>query len=115
MPTLKRHRLLALLLVMLVLPACTTMQTTYFRGSYQELARADNPILLPPAGQPGFSQVDDMAVKSREMLQAGYMSSVPCSPAWRRATRRNGEWRSARPTWCWKHRFPGPASCTTTW
>lgn len=73
MPTFELHRLLALLLVMLVLPACNTMQTTYFRGSYQALGKADNPVLLPFSGQPGFSQVEDMSVKSREMLQAGYM------------------------------------------
>jgi membrane-associated protease RseP (regulator of RpoE activity) len=72
MPTLKLHRLLALTLAVLVLPACTTMQTTYFRGSYQEFAKADDPMLLPYKGQPGFSQADDMAVKARAMQTEGY-------------------------------------------
>jgi hypothetical protein len=73
MPTLKLRRLLALALAVLALPACTTMQTTYFRGSYQELAKADDPMLLPYAGQPGFSQADDMAAKARAMHAEGYV------------------------------------------
>jgi membrane-associated protease RseP (regulator of RpoE activity) len=72
MPTVKLHRLFALVLAMLVLPACTTMQTTYFRNSYQELVKADDPGLLTHAGKPGFSQAEDMAVKARAMHGEGY-------------------------------------------
>ncbi len=67
------HRALLLALIVLLLPACTTMQTTYFRGSYQQLAAADDGSLLPYRGEPGFSLVGDMEAKARAMHDEGYV------------------------------------------
>lgn len=67
------HRTLFLALIVLLLPACTTMQTTYFRGSYQQFATADDGSLLPHKGEPGFSLVDDMEAKARAMHDEGYV------------------------------------------
>lgn len=66
-------RLAALPLAVLLLPACTTMQTTYFRNSYVELAKHDAPGLAPYGGAtPRFSLVGDMKAKEREMYGEGY-------------------------------------------
>jgi hypothetical protein len=66
-------RLAVLPLSILLLPACTTMQTTYFRASYVELAKADAPGLVPHGtAEPGFSLVQDMKAKEREMYGEGY-------------------------------------------
>jgi len=72
MPTLRLHRPLVLVLAILA-SGCTGMQTTYFRESYQQLAKADDPFLLPHSGQPGFSQVDDMAERARAMHAEGFV------------------------------------------
>lgn len=59
------------LLIVLSLPACTTMQTTYFRASYQELAKMDNPS-PPKDAMPGFAMVNDMKASARDMYGEGY-------------------------------------------
>lgn len=57
---------------LLLLSACTAMQTTYFRVGYVELAKADAPGFIPSSGTPKFVQVDDMAPKARAMYNEGY-------------------------------------------
>jgi hypothetical protein len=67
------RRISLIALVCLCLPACTTMQTTYFRASYVELAKADAPGLVRHGtAQPSFSLVQDMKAKEREMYGEGY-------------------------------------------
>jgi hypothetical protein len=52
--------------------ACTTLQTTYFNVGYVELAKSDDPGLVPFNGTPGFSQTDDMEKKARAMYNEGF-------------------------------------------
>jgi hypothetical protein len=66
-------RLLILAIVVLCLPSCTTMQTTYFRTGYTEIVQADHPGLQPFEGTPAFTQVDDMTEKSRALYGEGYV------------------------------------------
>lgn len=54
------------------LQGCTTMQTTYFRVSYQELAKIENSDSSANGATPGFAMVDNMETKAREMYGAGY-------------------------------------------
>jgi membrane-associated protease RseP (regulator of RpoE activity) len=48
------------------------MQTTYFRVSYQELAKTDVSDSSSRGATPGFAMVDDMQAKAREMYGEGY-------------------------------------------
>ena len=61
-----------LLAIALAIAGCTTMQTTYFSVGYVELAKADDPGLIPFNGTPGFVQTDDMEEKARAMYGEGY-------------------------------------------
>lgn len=63
---------LACLLPLVAFSACTTMQTTYFRASYEELVEADDPGLVPYDGTTEFVQTEDIAAASREMHREGY-------------------------------------------
>lgn len=61
-----------MLVAMLLLGACTAMQTTYFRDSYQHLVDSTDAGLVPFAGTPGFTMVRDMDQASRDMYNRGY-------------------------------------------
>lgn len=65
-------RSLALALLVPLLPACTTLQTTYFRGSYIELTGAGHPALQAAPETPRFAQVEDMEEKAHALHGEGY-------------------------------------------
>jgi len=65
--------ILTVILAVLSLAACTTLQTTYFRASYKVLIQADHPGLQPYEGTPAFTQVKDMPGKSRQMHGEGFV------------------------------------------
>jgi hypothetical protein len=77
-------RCCAALAATLTIAACTTLQTTYFNVGYVELAKADDPGLIPYSGEPRFEEVDDMESGSLAMYNKGYAmlgfpsSSVHC-------------------------------------
>jgi hypothetical protein len=60
------------ILALLSLSACTTMQTTYFRVGYVELAKSDDPGLIPYSGVPKFTEIDDMHKQVQVMYNEGY-------------------------------------------
>ena len=51
---------------------CTTMQTTYFRGSYQPLEDVNAPGLVLANGDASFEMVSDMAQSSEDLYNEGY-------------------------------------------
>jgi len=63
---------LVMLLAPLLLASCTTVQTTYFRGSYQPLANATNPAFIPYNGTSEFMMVEDMSGGALDMYGRGY-------------------------------------------
>jgi hypothetical protein len=65
-------KLLSCLVLIAVTSGCTTMQTTYFRGSYQPLEDVNAPGLVPASGDAGFHMVSDMAQGSEDMYNKGY-------------------------------------------
>lgn len=63
----------ALLLVAIGLQAgCTTMQTTYFRSSYQPLEVESHPAFAPYSGESQFREVSDMGQGAADMYNEGY-------------------------------------------
>lgn len=62
----------ALALLAPLLASCTTLQTTYFRGSYIELTGADHPALQAAPATPRFAQVEDMKDKAHALYGEGY-------------------------------------------
>lgn len=72
-----RHRMnpltLTVVAVAILLQAgCTTMQTTYFRGSFQPVDTVTNPAFEPYSGESRFREVGDMAIAARDMYDEGY-------------------------------------------
>ncbi len=64
----------ALLLIAVGLQTgCTTMQTTYFRSSYQQVENPGNPALAPYSGESRFQQVSNMADSAADMYNDGYV------------------------------------------
>ncbi len=61
-----------MILAVLLSSACTSMQTMYFGSSYQAIANADDPLLLPHRGAPAFEQVGDLVEKSPAMWNEGF-------------------------------------------
>lgn len=72
MPKRSARTIAALTFAVVCLPACTTMQTTYFRAGYHELVKAESPELQAHAGPPSFSQVEDMTKTSQALYGEGY-------------------------------------------
>lgn len=66
------HRLLIVFALLLSLPACTTMQTTYFRGSFQPLEDVHAQGFHPYSGESSFRQVSDMGQAAKDMYNEGY-------------------------------------------
>lgn len=64
--------LLAVLAAILLQAGCTTVQTTYFRGSFQPLDPAGHPAYQPYSGETRFRQTGDMAVAAEDMYSQGY-------------------------------------------
>ncbi len=60
------------ILALLLFSGCTSMQTMYFGSSYQAIANADDPQLLPHSGAPAFEQTGDLVEKSPAMWNEGY-------------------------------------------
>jgi len=60
------------ILAVLLTSACTSMQTMYFGSSYQAIANANDPALLPHSGAPAFEQAGDLVEKSPAMWNEGY-------------------------------------------
>ncbi|MEM8685206.1 MAG: PDZ domain-containing protein [Pseudomonadota bacterium] len=67
-----QHTLTALLVIVFSLSGCTTMQTTYFRGSFQPLEDIHAPGLLPAEGETQFRMVSDMTHGAKDMYNQGY-------------------------------------------
>ncbi len=67
-----QHTLIGLLLLVMSLSGCTTMQTTYFRGSMQPLEDVNDAGLYPFDGESPFRQVSDMSLGAKEMYNEGY-------------------------------------------
>ena len=64
----------ALLFVAIGLQAgCTTVQTTYFRSSYQQVENPTNPALAAYSGESRFQQVSDMTDSAADMYNDGYV------------------------------------------
>jgi membrane-associated protease RseP (regulator of RpoE activity) len=59
-------------LAVLLSSACTSTQTMYFASSYQAIANANDPLLLPHGGAPAFEQAADLVEKSPAMWNEGY-------------------------------------------
>lgn len=66
-------RILLSALVIAVASGCTTMQTTYFRGSFQPLVDVNAPELYPYSGETRFRMVPDMASAVDDMYDDGYV------------------------------------------
>lgn len=66
------HRLLIILALLFSLSACTTMQTTYFRGSFQPLEDIDAQGFYPYSGESSFRQVSDMGQAAKDLYNEGY-------------------------------------------
>jgi hypothetical protein len=64
--------LLFYLALLAVLSGCTTMQTTYFRGSFQPLEDTASPGFLPASGDAQFRMVSDMGQGAEDMYNEGY-------------------------------------------
>ena len=63
----------ALVILAVVLSsACTSMQTMYFASSYQAIANANDPFLLPHSGEPAFEQVAELRDRMPELWDEGY-------------------------------------------
>lgn len=72
----------ALLLLLIGLQAgCTTVQTTYFRSSYQPVENLDNPALAPFSGESRFQEVSNMADSATDMYNDGYVMPPPSATA----------------------------------
>ncbi len=67
-----QHTLIGLLLLVMSLSGCTTMQTTYFRGSMQPLEDVNDAGLYPFDGESQFRQVSNMSLGAKEMYNEGY-------------------------------------------
>ena len=63
---------LLVILAVLLTSACTSMQTMYFGSSYQAIANANDPLLLPHSGAPAFEQASDLVERSPAMWNEGY-------------------------------------------
>ncbi len=64
----------ALLLIVIGLQTgCTTVQTTYFRSSYQPVENPGNPALASYSGESRFQQVSDMRESAADMYNDGYV------------------------------------------
>ncbi len=72
MPKRSARTIAALIIFVACLPACTTMQTTYFRAGYHQIVKAESPQLQAHQGAPSFSQVEDMAKTSHALYGEGY-------------------------------------------
>lgn len=66
------NTLLVAALLTATLAGCTTLQTTYFRGSYQPLIDPNSAALQPSSGAAKFQMVSDMATTSDSMYSQGY-------------------------------------------
>ena len=67
-----QHTLIALIVVLFGLSGCTTMQTTYFRGSMQALEDVNDAGFYAFSGESQFRQVSDMTAASKDMYNEGY-------------------------------------------
>jgi hypothetical protein len=62
-----------LILAALLSSACTSMQTMYFASSYQAIANADDPLLVPHSGAPTFEQAGDLVERTPALWNEGYV------------------------------------------
>lgn len=68
----KTTRILLSALLLIVTSGCTTMQTTYFRGSFQPLVDVNAPEFYPYSGESQFRMVSDMASAADDMYNDGF-------------------------------------------
>lgn len=64
--------LLIYIALLALLGGCTTMQTTYFRGSMQALEDVNDAGFYPFSGESQFRQVSDMSLAAKDMYNEGY-------------------------------------------
>ena len=64
--------LLIYIALLALLGGCTTMQTTYFRGSLQALEDVNDAGFYPYSGESKFRQVSDMSLAAKDMYNEGY-------------------------------------------
>lgn len=64
--------LISCIALLALLGGCTTMQTTYFRGSFQPLENVIAPGFLPANGEAQFRMVADMTQGAEDMYNEGY-------------------------------------------
>jgi hypothetical protein len=64
--------LIGLIAILTLLQGCTTMQTTYFRSSFQPLEDVHTSGLLPAQGETQFRMVSNMTQGAKEMYNEGY-------------------------------------------
>lgn len=71
--TLRRPAALVFVLLALLFQAgCTTMQTTYFRGSFQPVEDVNDAAFYPYSGTSEHRMVSDMALAAEQMYSQGY-------------------------------------------
>lgn len=64
--------LLSYIALFALLGGCTTMQTTYFRGSFQPLEDVNAAGFYPYSGESSLRQVSDMGQAAKDMYNEGY-------------------------------------------
>lgn len=71
--TIRRQAAAALIVATILLQTgCATVQTTYFRGSFQPLTDVNSAGLYPYSGESQFRMVSDMAAAADDMYNQGY-------------------------------------------